>query len=883
MATRNLDALFRPQSIALFGADTVPLSRGSVLAKNLFAAGFHGPILPVHPTLGSIQGVYAFRTLAELPLIPDLAVIANPSDAVPELLAELGARGTRAAIVLAGGDGRAGGRTSERLRERLLAAARPHGLRLLGPTPFGLLVPALGLNASYAHRLAVPGEIALVAQSASLTAWLLDWVAGEGIGLSLVTALGEMADTDLGDLLNYLALDRQTQAIILCIDEITRARKFMTAARSTARIKPVIVLDAGQRAGEDPGTGVARAAVYDAAFRRAGMLPVPLVTDLVAAARTLGTGTRLANDRIAILSNGRGVGDTTAALLVREGGRLARLSERTVAALAAQLPAAWNRRNPINLFQSATPECHAAAVGAVLDDAGSDAVLVLHGPTALADPLATAAAIAARLAHRRKPVAVVWLDRATRTAAQDILAAQRVPVHDNQRQAIAAFLHLVAYHRNQDMLMQTPASVPDRFERDQEAVLAVVHRALETGREWLDEPETLAVLAAYGVPVARLRGAATVEDAVRAAGEIGYPVRLDRADAAAGERGTDRLDEAGAVRAGARWLERRHRERRPEQAFPGWVVRPAETAVPVGELWLGVALDRRFGPVIVFGRGGSRRAVHPDHAVGLPPLNLTLAKRLMAETRVYHDLAAAGQCAPESLEELALLLVKLSQLTAEVAEIVEIDIDPLPITRTGLRVGSARARVAPATGAAADRLAIRPYPNELEKAVISRAGRTFLLRPIRPEDEPALQEFVRRMDPEDIRMRFFSSIRELDHRLAARLSQIDYDREMAFVLVDPHDPAGLIYGVMRLSADAEGDRAEYAGAVRSDMKGHGLGRILMQEIVAYGRQIGLREIWGEVLAQNASMLGLAENLGFRAYPVPDDPSCRHVTLALDPT
>ena len=528
--------------------------------------------------------------------------------------------------------------------------------------------------------------------------------------------------------------------------------------------------------------------------------------------------------------------------------------------------AGWNRRNPIDLFQSATPECYAAAVGAVLDDAGSDAVLVLHGPTALADPLATAAAIAARLAHRRKPVAVVWLDRATRTAAQDILAAQRVPVHDNQRQAIAAFLHLVAYHRNQDMLMQTPASVPDRFERDRAAMLAIVHRALDTGREWLDEPETLAVLAAYGVPVARLRGAATVEDAVRAAGEIGYPVRLDRADAAAGERGTDRLDEAGAVRAAARGLERRHRERHPpEQAFPGWVVRSTEAAAPVSELWLGVAPDRRFGPVIVFGRGGSRRAVHPDHAVGLPPLDLTLAKRLMTETRVYHDLAAAGQCAPESLEELALLLVKLSQLTTEVAKIVEIDIDPLPIARAGVRVGSARARVAPATGAAADRLAIRPYPNELEKAVISRAGRTFLLRPIRPEDEPALQELVQQMDPEDIRMPFFSSIRKLDHRLAAQLSQIDYDREMAFVLVNPTIPPP------HLQSDAafgrhRGRPGRIRRAVRFNMKGHGLGRILMQEIVAYGRQIGLREIWREVLAQNASMLGLAENLGFRAYP-----------------
>jgi acetyltransferase len=912
MGFRALEHLFRPRSVALIGADRAPRSVGAVLAGNLFGASFDGPVMPVHASLAAVRGVMTYPTVAALPIAPDLAVIAAPPDAVPPLIVDLGVRGTKVAVVLSAGFEHGGIDAGRALRGAMRSAAATHGMRLVGPACLGVIVPGIGLNASYAHRLPPPGDVAIVTQSGSLASVLLDLSADRGIGFSLLASLGDMDDVDFADVLDYLAIDPTTRAVLLVVDDIADARSFMSAARTVARIKPVIVYDAG-RVGD--GTAAAadgcraepgviaeppRDAVFDAAFRRAGMLPVTQVSDLIAAAGTLDAGTRMRGDRLAVISNGHSVGALSAVLWRQMQGRLATISEAAKAALDAVLPVGWSGHNPVNVFQDATAARYAAAVEALLACPETDNLLVVVAPTAVGDTLAVAEAIAARLPKRRKPLAVAWMDTASRAAARTALTAARVPVHDLPRLAITAFAHLLAYARNQEMLTQTPASLPDLFERDVAGARAAVAAARAAGRTRLNDDETAAVLGAYGLPLAERRTVATAEEAARAAAGFGFPVALKlltRVPAAGGAAAglVLALEDEASVLATAQRLRQQALAGcpdapqpgipqpgipQPDPAIAGFSVMAMASSVDAEALRLAVVSDRRFGPVVLFGAGGGPSALLRDEAVGLPPLNLALARLLIAETRVSWLLQGAGGRPPADLDEVALSLVRISQMAIDLDGVAAIDINPLLADSSGVVVLSAEVRVAAAVAAGDQRFAIRPYPVELEKTVTTRSGKTLWLRPIRPEDEPALQAFIRRMSSEDLRMRFFSPLKELDHGLAARLTQIDYDREMAFVAVDPAEADGEIWGTMRISADADLARGEYAGSVRSDLQGHGLGRLLLEEIIAYARAHGIGEVWGEVLAENAPMLGLCRKLGFTLRRDEDDPALIHVSLPL---
>ena len=887
MSVRNLEFLFRPGSIALFGADSVLRSIGLVLAQNLFRGEFDGPVMPVHARDTAVQGVLAYRSVSDLPLTADLAVIASPPAEIPGLIAELGARGTRAAVVISH-DFDTLGHADATLRQRMLDAAKPRNVRIIGPACLGIAVPAIGLNASYAHTAVKDGDLAFVSQSGSLMTLMLDWAAARGIGFSLLASLGDMADVEFGDMLDYLAMDADTRAVLLCIDHIADSRKFVSAARAAARLKPVIVFDARRL----EGAGAAavtdtqkprRPQVYDAAFRRAGMLPVASLADLVAAAGTVGTGIRVSGGRMAILANGRGIADVAGNMVLAEGGRLAELGEATRTELDRALPPTWGRRNPVNLFADATAARYRDALGPLLADTGVDAIVAINTPSAVGDTLAAASAVAERLAGERKPVAAVWLEESTRDETRRVFASRRIPLHESPGQAIEALMQLVRYRRNQDMLMETPASVPELFQRDAERARDIVRRAIADGRDWLSEPEAKQVLAAYCIPVVPAEDATTPEHAAEAAARIGFPVSI-RTSGYAGT-GEIRAVSAGialnlespeAVEAAARRLVRKHDEQHPGVPFPGFTVRAHVRVDHHHELRLGIAVDASFGPVVLF--GDVAQAVQ-DQAVGLPPLNLNLARRLIAESRVHPLLQGYGGRPAANIDEIAEALVKLSQVAAEIAEIAEVDVNPLLADAQRVVAVAVRIRVIPSDKPADARLAIRPYPSELEKTVRTRDGRALFLRPIRPEDEPAFHEFVRRQTPEDKRLRFFSQVKQLDHRMAARLTQIDYDREMALILLDPLATTAEILGVMRISADADGTRAEYAGAVRSDLKGLGLGRLLLEEIIEYCRQRGIGEIWGEVLAENEPMLRLVRRLGFS---VKSDPEDRSVMLVSKP-
>ncbi|MCU0894275.1 MAG: acetate--CoA ligase family protein, partial [Rhodospirillales bacterium] len=468
MSTRNLKRIFEPRSIALIGGDRDPRSIGYTVAGNLFHSGFKGPVIPVHDSLQAVRGALTCRSVEELPVVPDLAVVASPPETVPGVIASLGARGTKAVVVLAPEFDRAGPGTGDPLRQAMLDAAKPHLLRIIGPACLGVLAPRQGLNASYAHVGAAPGDLAFVAQSASVTGLLLDWAAPRSVGFSLVASLGDMADVDFGDMLDYLAIDPHTRAVLLYIESIDEVRKFMSAARTVSRIKPVIVFKAGAAAGVSPaglddGGLIEASDVYEAAFRRAGMLPVETVNELIAAAQTLARGTRTAGDRLAIVCNGRGIGTMAADLVKRYGGRLATPSAAVRARLDAALPAAWAGRNPINVFADADAERYGAVIAALLEEPEADGLLVLHGPSAVSEAGEVAVATAEAVGRNRKPVFTVWLDEEGRQTARRVFAKSRIANHDSPAQAIASFMQLVNYRRNQEMLMETPPSVPELF------------------------------------------------------------------------------------------------------------------------------------------------------------------------------------------------------------------------------------------------------------------------------------------------------------------------------------------------------------------------------------------------------------------------------------
>jgi acetyltransferase len=892
MTIRNLDRLLQPRSVALIGATPKPGHVGNVVLRNLRAGGFGGRLMLVNPRHAEIDGMPVHRDVASLPEAPDLAVIATPAATVPGLIAALGERGCRAALVISAGFG--GDAAGRRLTQAVLEAARPHLLRIVGPNCVGLLLPHLGLNASFVHLQPAAGRLAFLAQSGAIIASVIDWAVPRGIGFSTMVSIGEMSDVDFGDLLDYLAGDPTTASILLYVEMITHPRKFMSAARAAARLKPVIAIKAGRHAAaaravaSHTGALAGVDAVYDAAFRRAGMLRVYELEELFAAAQALASGLSPAGDRLAILTNGGGIGILATDALIDHGGRLAELAPATIAALDAVLPPTWSHGNPVDIIGDAPPGRYAAALEALLGDDGADGILVLNCPTAIASSTAAASAVITTLGQRHPCVLASWVGEETARDARRQLAEHGIPSYDMPERAVRAFMHLVEFRRNQEQLMQTPPSLPERFACDRAVVRQAIDRALGEGRSMLSGPESQRVIQAYGIPGIASRFAATPADAAAAARSLGRPVALKILSPDISHKsdvGGVRLDLATpeAVEAAAAAMLDGIATARPAARLTGFTVEEMVHRPHGFELIAGMIDDPQFGPVMLFGQGGLAVEVLADRALALPPLNLALAADLIARTRVHRLLQGYRDRPPVALDAIALALVQLSQLAIDFAEIVEIDINPLLADQAGIIALDARIAVRPATTSGAARLAIRPYPSELETPLALPDGAPALLRPIRPEDEPALQEAFSGLSPRAVRMRFFAPLKELSHRMAARLTQIDYEREMALVLAAP-GPAGRakLYGVVRLIADPDNESAEFAIAMRDEMAGHGLGTMLMNRIIAYARARGIGEIRGDVLAENKIMLELARHLGFTLGGGPELGEVVRVTLRLRP-
>jgi acetyltransferase len=891
MTIRNLDFLFKPGSVALIGASKRPGSVGSVLAHNLVAGGFAGPIMPVNPKYDNIERLRVYPDVASLPAAPDLAVISTPPTTVPGLVNELGARGTRAVIVITAGFGESGEQRGRGLQQQLLEAARPYVLRILGPNCLGIMVPSVALNASFAHTSPTPGNVAFVAQSGAIVTSVLDWARARGIGFSHLVSLGDMADIDFGDMLDYLANDVATRAILLYIETVRHARKFMSAARAAARMKPVIVVKAGRYAeaaravASHTGALAGSDAVYDAAFRRAGMLRVFSLEELFDAVQALALNRHPGGDRLAILTNGGGVGVLATDALIEQGGHLAELSADTIASLNRVLPPTWSRGNPVDIIGDAPASRYGEALAMLSQDSNVDAILVLNCPTAIASGSDAARAVIEATASRQgPPVLTSWVGNGATATARRLFNEHRIPTHDTPEQAVRAFMYLVDYRRNQELLMETPPSAPAAFTPDVARARIPVQQALNEGREWLLEPEAKEMLAAYGIPVVATRTASTPNEAASLAAELGGAVALkilSRDIVHKSEVGGVALNLAGptTVREAAAAMQDKLRLAYPDARLAGFAVEPMVRRPGAYELIIGATQDAQFGPVVLFGHGGTGVEVIDDKALALPPLNMRLAHELISRTRIARLLRGYRVQRAVNLDEIALTLIKVAQLVIDIAEIVELDINPLLADEYGVVALDARIRVTAAP--AAERLAIRPYPKELEEDIPLADGRTLWLRPILPEDEPALQAGFAKLTPGEIRLRFFVPLKTLSHVVAARFTQIDYDREMALILTEHGIPGKTeIYGVVRISADPDNEHAEYAIIVRGDMTGLGLGVVLMRRIIDYARSRSIGEIYGDVLRDNKTMLKLCRALGFTQSGVADEPGIVRVTLKL---
>jgi acetyltransferase len=871
MSIRNLDKMMAPRSVVAIGASARPGSVGDAVTRNLLAGGFQGDIHLVNIKGGDIEGRRVLKSLDELPQPADLAVIMTPAETVPRLVVELGERGTKVAVIITAGpgNGAAAHDDNKRWRKRILRAAQPHLLRVVGPNCIGYMVPRLGLNASFGPAGLKPGRLAAVAQSGAVLAGLADWGTAQGIGFSHLISMGDMTDVDFGDVLDMLSRDYETRAVLMYVEGVTQARKFMSAARSVARLKPVIVLKAGRHAAaakaaaSHTGSMAGSAAVYDAAFARAGLVRVHGLGELFDAAETLAHGITPRNERLAILTNGGGVGIIATDLLMDEGGELATLQPRTVTQLDKHMPRSWSRGNPVDIVGDADGARYAAAVDALADDRGVGAVLAMNVPTALTSSLEAARAVTGTPGAKVVPLIGCWIGGPEAEAGRKVLHEAGIPAYDTPLRAVRGFMHIVQYRRGQRALQRTPPSVPEA-RSDSQLVRAIVHGALAEKRKILTEPEAKRVLAAYGIPVVPTEIVLDAGEAAHAAGRIGFPVAvkiLSREITHKSDVGGVALDLGSeqAVIDAVRAMHDKVCTAAPGARVDGFVVQPMVKRPHAVELILGAAEDPVFGPILLVGHGGVAAEVIDDKALALPPLDPVLAEDALSRTRVDRLLRGYRDHAPAARAAVCDVMVRLSQLIADVGEIAELDINPLLADADGVIALDARIVVAAPEGRErAARFAIKPYPVELETEVVHGAER-LRLRPIRPDDEALLQAFARRLTPEDIRMRFFGPLRELSHEMAARLTQIDYDREMAFLLLDGKE----LLGVGRLAADPGFEQAEFALTVASDRQGRGYGSLLLNHVLHHAKARGIQRVVGQVLRENHKMLELTKRLGFK--------------------
>lgn len=888
LSIRHLEHLLQPASVAVFGPCDQHGSVAATVWRSLRAGGFRGPLHAVNRPLAQREGPPAYPDLAALPEAPALAVICTPPEDVAPLVATLGQRGTRAALVMSGG-------LSAEQKQATLDAARPHLLRVLGPNSGLLVSPHLGLHASLAPTAARAGEVAFVSQSGALVTAVLDWGHARGVGFSRLVSLGEGCDVDVGDLLDWLAADGRTRSILLYLESVADARKFMSAARAAARFKPVVVVKAGRAgagaraAASHTGALAGEDLVFDAAFRRAGMLRVDTLAELFAGAETLAHFGRHLGETLTVMTNGGGAGVLAADAAAAAGVPLAPLPAAALAPIDALLPAHTRRENPLDIGGDAPFDRYRVTLEALLRADPGAALLFMHAPTALVRSEDIARACLPLLKTERQRVMTCWLGDAAVADARALTVASGVADYETPEEAVRAFAMLGTYRRNQRQLLEVPSATPP-VQPDRVAASALIAAQLAAGGGWLDADACTAMLRAYRIPTAPTRAAAAdPEAAVAAAESLGWPVALKirspdlphKSDVGGVVLG---LADAPALRAAAQAMLARVHTLKPEARLDGFTVQPMVRRPRAEELIVGAHVDPVFGPVVLFGAGGTAAEVVADRAVALPPLNGPLARELISRTQIARRLSGYRDRPPANLDAVCGVLTAVAQMMADWPDLAELDINPLWADADGVLAVDARIRVAAGAGSGAARFAIQPYPDHLEQRLDWR-GVPLVVRPIRPDDGERHMAFVRAVSPEDMRMRFFQVRRELPIAEIARMTQIDYTREMAFIAVRDQDGDGEpdTLGVARAVADPDNVAAEFAVVVRSDLKGTGLGRVLMTRLVDHFRSTGTQRLFGHVLRENDGMAAFMRSLGFHVDHQASDSDALCYVLPLQET
>lgn len=891
MSLKQIDTLLKPKSVAVIGASNRPNRPGYNVLRNLLQGEFAGPIMPVTPNYKAVNGVLAYRRIAELPVVPDLAIVCTRGARVPGIIEELGEIGTRNVIVIAAGMATSTDQLGVSQTDKMIKMAKRYDIRILGPHCLGIIVPSIGLNASYAHLPAKKGKIAFVSQSAAVCTTILDWAKQRDIGFSNFISLGDAVDIDFGAIIDFLGRDPQTQAILLYVDAIKNGRKFMSAARAASFTKPLLVIKGGKYRHLVDGMeqNISPDVVYDAAFRRAGMLRVEALQDLFAAVETLAHGKPLKGERLAILANGFASASMATDTLIRRGGRLSQLSEDTQQALSKLVPTGFTVTNPVVLLGDALPQTYDTAVETLINDKGVDNLLILHSPTALGESEAYADRVISAIKRQKRSnninILVAWTGEESSRRARARFSKAGIASFRSPEGAVGAFMHMVQYRRNQKLLSETPESIPESLAIDAIETQDEIHQALDQGKIVLETDEAAHMLKSYGILTATTRMAPDAISAVNIANDIGYPIALKiscptlRHKSKFGGVALN-IDSAEELLSTAQQMLERVKQNEPNAEVEGFILQKMVNRAGAHELRLTVQTDPVFGPVIMLGEGGENWDIHRDAVVAFPPLNMALSRYLIIQALAEGKLRDRHLPKPIDRVALALLLTQVSHLVVDNPEIVELDINPLLAIEDKMTVLDVAVRL---TGNPSKHtpLAIRPYPKELEEAFILRSGRKILLRPILPEDESSHKAFDDSLSKEDRYKRYFGEVPTFSHEQLARLTQIDYDREMAFIATAPLANGNWeTLGVVRAVMDPDNIEAEFAIVVRSDMKGQGLGKKLLIKITDYCREHKTQLLTGITMLENNDMAGLAKKLGFS---VRRDFEEGHINMWLDLT
>lgn len=875
---KQLDKIFNPKTIAVIGASDKKGSVGFALFKNLIGSNYKGTVYPVNIKRGSVQSAKAYPSVKDIPDSIDLAIIAVPAAEAPGVVLECGQAGVGGIIIISAGFNEAG-EAGEKMSGQILETARKYKMRVIGPNCLGFIKPSLHLNASFANKTALPGKIAFISQSGALCTAILDWSVKNNVGFSHFVSIGEMIDVGFHDLIDYFAQDKKTSSILIYMESLTNARKFLSAARACVRNKPIILLKAGKSeegakaAKSHTGSLAGNDAIFNAAFERSGIIRVNTVLDLFHAAKTVAMQPRPRGNRVAVITNAGGPGVLATDTLIELEGKLAELSKNTINKLNKLLPAAWSHNNPIDILGDADSDRYGSALEICLQDENIDAILIILTPQSMTDPSAVArqvVSVCGKKNKTKKMILASWMGGDDVAEGRKILEDGNIPIYRAPEEAVQCFMYVHSYAENLETLNETPATIPHAFSPKISENKKLIKEVLRQGRTVLTEAEAKQLLANYDIPVVKNAVAKSAREAGELSAQIGFPTVmkilspdiLHKTDIGGVKLGVKNSKEAETAYTE---IISAAKKKYPEADIHGVLIEAMISKKY--ELLIGCKKDSIFGPAIVFGMGGVAVEIFKDINVGLPPLNMSLAMRLIEGTKIYKLLKGYRGMPGVDIEAIKFLLYKFAYLVADFPELKEVDINPFAVDEHGGIVLDAKVildkKIAEQGVKPYSHLVISPYPKEYIKKIKFKNGRVALLRPIKPEDEPEEAELIKTFSQETLRQRFFVPIKDITHELLVRFTQIDYDREIAIVAEINEKGKKKFAGVTRLIADPYNETAEFAIAVGDPWQHQGLGNKLTDYILEIAKKRKIKKVYAKFLKDNKAMRRILEKRGFR--------------------